>query len=65
MSVAHLARTYSRSISTICPIVKNKDKIKKMDALKGASRMSTKRLPIFDNVASHMDKRKAIERPHY
>ncbi|PNF40558.1 hypothetical protein B7P43_G07603 [Cryptotermes secundus] len=63
VSMADLARTYSRSTSTICSILKNKDKIKEIDASKGVTRISTQRLRILDNVeiAPHMDKRKQLQ----
>lgn len=49
-SVADLARIYNRPSSTICTILKNKDKIKDIDAPVGISRISTKRSHILDNV---------------
>ncbi|CAL7938614.1 unnamed protein product [Xylocopa violacea] len=50
VNVADLARTYNRSTSTICTILKNKDKIKEVDASKGVTRISTQRLRILDDV---------------
>ncbi|XP_043263000.1 tigger transposable element-derived protein 1-like [Colletes gigas] len=50
VSVADLARTYNRSTSTICTILKNKDKIMEVDASKGVIRISTQRLRILDDV---------------
>lgn len=50
VSVADLARSYNRSTSTICTILKNKDKIKEINASKGVSRMSSKRSRILDDV---------------
>lgn len=50
VSVAELARLYNRSTSTICTILKNKDKFKEIDASKGVTRISTQRLRILDDV---------------
>ncbi|PNF38621.1 hypothetical protein B7P43_G02309 [Cryptotermes secundus] len=50
VSVADLARTYNRPTSTICTILKNKDKIKETDASKGVTRIPTQRLRILDDV---------------
>lgn len=50
MNVADLARTYNRSTSTICTILKNKDKIKEIDASKGVTRISMQRPRILDDV---------------
>ncbi|PNF37109.1 hypothetical protein B7P43_G00502 [Cryptotermes secundus] len=50
VSVADLACTYSRSTSTICTILKNKNKTKETDASKGVTRISTQRLRILDEV---------------
>lgn len=50
VSVADLARIYNRSTSTICTILKNKDKIKEIDASKGVTRISTQRLRVLDDV---------------
>ncbi|PNF22690.1 hypothetical protein B7P43_G07148 [Cryptotermes secundus] len=50
VSVADLARTYNRSTSTICTILRNKDNIKEIDASKGVTRISTKRLCILEDV---------------
>ncbi|KAL7645192.1 UNVERIFIED_CONTAM: hypothetical protein RMT77_003577 [Armadillidium vulgare] len=50
VSVTDLARTYNRSTSTICTILKDKDKIMKIDASKGVTRISTKRPRILDDV---------------
>ncbi|GBM08269.1 Tigger transposable element-derived protein 1 [Araneus ventricosus] len=50
VSVADLARTYNRSTSTICTILKDKDRIKEVDASKGVTRISTQRLRILDDV---------------
>ncbi|PNF29464.1 hypothetical protein B7P43_G04543 [Cryptotermes secundus] len=50
VSVADLARTYNRSTSTICTILKNKDKIKEIDASKGVTRISAQRLRVLDDV---------------
>ncbi|PNF13681.1 hypothetical protein B7P43_G16673 [Cryptotermes secundus] len=50
VSVADLARTYNRSTSTICTILKNKDKIKEMDVSKGVTRISIQRLRMLDDV---------------
>lgn len=50
MSVADLACTYNQSTSILFTILKTKGKIKEIDASKGVSRMSMKRLSILDDV---------------
>lgn len=50
VSVADLARRYNRSTSTICTILKNKDKILEIDASKGVTRISAQRLRVLDDV---------------
>ncbi|GBM20661.1 hypothetical protein AVEN_230245-1 [Araneus ventricosus] len=51
VSLDNLALTYNRSTSTICKILKNKDRIKKIDASKGMTRiLSMKRLRILVDV---------------
>ncbi|PNF29693.1 hypothetical protein B7P43_G13060 [Cryptotermes secundus] len=47
-----LAHTYNQSTSTICTILKNKDKIKEIDASEGVARISMQRLRILDDVES-------------
>lgn len=50
VSVADLARTYNRSTSTISTILKNKEKIKEIDASQGVTRISAQRSRILDDV---------------
>ncbi|XP_026482505.1 tigger transposable element-derived protein 1-like [Ctenocephalides felis] len=50
LSVTDLGRIYNRPTSTICTILKNKDKIKDIDASRGVTRISAQRLRILDDV---------------
>lgn len=50
VSVADLAHTYNRPTSTICTILKNKNKIKEIDASRGVTRISAQRLRILNDV---------------
>lgn len=50
MRVADIAGIYSRPTSTICTILKNKDKIKEVDTSKEVSKISTQRIRILENV---------------
>nr|XP_033807654.1 tigger transposable element-derived protein 1-like [Geotrypetes seraphini] len=50
MRVADLARCYNKSTSTICTILKKKEKIRWLDAAKGVTRVSKQRPPVLEDV---------------
>ncbi|XP_050098460.1 major centromere autoantigen B-like [Anopheles aquasalis] len=50
MCVKDIARTFARPSSTICTILKNREKFMEVDASSGLTRISTKRLRILDDV---------------
>lgn len=49
ISVAEIARKYNRATSTICTILKNKDRLKEVEVSKGVTRLSS-RSRILDEV---------------
>ncbi|XP_049291894.1 tigger transposable element-derived protein 1-like [Anopheles funestus] len=50
VSVIKLAREYNRTTSTICSILKDKEKLKALTVSKGVSRRSEKRSQVIDDV---------------
>ncbi|XP_035792424.1 major centromere autoantigen B-like [Anopheles albimanus] len=50
MCVKDIARTFARPSSTICTILKNREKFMEVDASSGLTRISTRRLRILDDV---------------
>ncbi|XP_068087415.1 tyrosine-protein kinase Fyn isoform X1 [Hyperolius riggenbachi] len=50
MRVADIARCYSKSTSTICTILKTKEKIRRLNAAKGVTRVSKQRPEVLEDV---------------